>query len=40
MKRNKASGPDEIPMEVFKEMDDDNKGQIVEILYHWYRRDP
>ena len=36
IKRRKAPGPDEIPMEAFKEMDDENLEKIVKMLNEWW----
>jgi hypothetical protein len=36
-KRRKAAGPDEVPIELFKEMDDDMLDVIGEILNEWWR---
>ena len=38
MKRNKASGPDEIPMEVFKLMNDENLEVLVDIINEWWNQ--
>jgi hypothetical protein len=35
-KKRKAPGPDEVPMEVFKEMDDDNLVSILDLLSQWW----
>lgn len=36
-KRRKAPGPDEMPMEVFKEMKTESLEEIREILNEWWR---
>ena len=36
MKRNKAAGPDEIPIELFKEMNDENLQSIQDIIKTWW----
>ena len=33
LKKQKATGPDEIPIEIFKEMDDENLQLITDALY-------
>ena len=38
-KRRKATGPDEIPMEAFKEMDDENLQKIVDLLNEWWENE-
>ena len=38
-KRRKSPGPDEIPMEMFKEMDDDVLAHLLEILNEWWVND-
>ena len=38
-KRRKAAGPDEVPMEIIKEMDDDNKELILELLNQWWENE-
>ena len=38
-KRRKAPGPDEIPMEIFKEMDEENLEEIKEILNYWWNNE-
>ena len=37
MKRRKAPGPDEIPMEIVKEMDDHCLALIAELLNSWWK---
>ena len=39
IKRRKAPGPDETPMEIFKEMDEDNKEEVRNILNDWWREE-
>ena len=39
LKRRKASGPDEIPMEAVKEMDDDSLRTIVGLFNTWWHDD-
>ena len=34
-KRRKAPGPDEVPMEIFKEMSDENLNIVLDILNEW-----
>ncbi len=36
LKRHKACGPDDVPMEVFKEMDDYQKKKVIDILNEWW----
>jgi hypothetical protein len=36
-KRRNAPGPDDVPMEIFKEMDDESLEGILEILKQWWR---
>ena len=36
MKRNKTPGPDEITMEVFKDMDEGNREYVLEIINEWW----
>ena len=38
-KRRKATGPDEIPIEFFKEMDDDNLQELLNALNKWWREE-
>ena len=38
-KRRKAPGPDEIPMEIFKEMDDENLANTLELLNQWWKEE-
>ena len=35
-KRRKALGPDEVPMEILKEMDDTNLNKLVDVLNKWW----
>ena len=37
MKRGKAAGPDEIPMELFKWLDDENLTSFLDILNSWWK---
>ena len=39
LKKNKATGPDEIPMEVIKELDDENISMLCDILNIWWREE-
>ena len=39
MKRNTAPGPDDITMEVFKDMDNENREYILEIKNEWLGKD-
>ncbi len=36
VKRRKATGPDEIPTEILKELDDGNLDNVVEIIRDWW----
>ena len=36
LKKNKASGPDEVPMEFFKWLDESNLGRVLELLNFWW----
>ena len=38
-KRRKAPGPDEIPIEFFKEVNDDNRKKVLEILNLWWEEE-
>ena len=38
-KRRKAPGPDEIPMELYKEMDDECLKQLQELLNKWWKEE-
>ena len=38
-KRRKATGPDEIPMEAFKEMDDESLQKIIDLLNEWWENE-
>ena len=38
-KRRKAPGPDEIPMEAFKEMDDENLEHLLKTLNEWWKHE-
>ena len=38
-KRRKAPGPDEIPTELIKEMNEDNLNRILELLNTWWREE-
>ena len=38
-KRRKATGPDELPMEAFKEMDDENMILFTELLNKWWNEE-
>ena len=37
MKRRKATGPDEIPIETYKEMDEENREKVRHLLNHWWK---
>lgn len=37
LRRGKAAGPDEIPMEFYKEMADRNREEIFDLLNDWWR---
>ena len=37
IKRRKAPGPDEIPMEIFKEMDEENLEEILKLPNQWWK---
>ena len=39
LKRRKAPGPDEIPTELIKEMNEDNLNKILELLNTWWREE-
>ncbi len=39
LKRRKAPGPDEIPTDFFKEMDEDTREEIRELLNKWWREE-
>ena len=39
IKRRKATGPDEIPMELFKEMNDDCIEEITKLLNLWWEKE-
>ena len=36
LKKNKASGPDEIPIEFFKWLDDENLGRVLGLINSWW----
>ena len=36
MKRNKAPGPDEIPMEFLKELNNEQKEKLLELINEWW----
>ena len=38
LKRRKAPGPDEVPIEIFKEMEDHSIAIIVQILNDWWNK--
>eukprot|EP00973_Karenia_brevis_P088069 12212951-Karenia_brevis.AAC.1 len=39
IKRHKTPGPDEIPVEMFKDMDEHNLQQVLHILNEWWTRE-
>ena len=39
LKRRKACGPDDIPMELYKELDEDNLRQLDEIVKNWWNNE-
>jgi len=39
VKRHEAAGPDEIPMESYKEMNADNKNKVLQILKKWWNNE-
>ena len=39
LKRRKSSGPDEVPMEIFKEMDDESLRRVLGILNQWWQQE-
>ena len=39
LKRRKTPGPDEIPMEAFKEMDDENLEHLLKTLNEWWKHE-
>ena len=38
-KRHKTPGPDEVPMEVFKEMDEESRRRVLEIINEWWEKE-
>ena len=39
LKRRKAPGPDEIPTELVKEMNEENLNRVLELLNNWWREE-
>ena len=39
LKRRKTAGPDEVPMELYKELDDDNLERVREVLNGWWNEE-
>ena len=39
LKRRKRPGPDEIPIEYFKELDDENEQEVLNIMHEWWRNE-
>ena len=39
MKRRKAPGPDQVPIELLKEMDSDNLREITSLLQEWWEKE-
>ena len=38
LKRNKAAGPDDIPIELFQFLDDGNRKRVLNLINHWWNR--
>ncbi len=36
LKRRKAAGPDEVPMELYKETDDENHQEVLQLINDWW----
>ena len=39
LKRRKAEGPDEIPMECYKEMNEENQTKLKELITSWWNNE-